>query len=323
MLLKNKRWIYGLDIGNYSVKLVTVLAEKNKITLKKAQYFKLAESVFKEGVLEKDNILRKKLNDFFQRKSHIKGRLSTSIANEFVVIKNINLPYMEKEAVIETLKWEFEDHLPFSSKESVIDYMIKDKVDNEMEITAVLAPIKIIESYQKVLRPYNLQTLNIEAAALLSILKFQRNKYTNLIIDIGFYNTKMIVGNNKNIFFTRNLKFGANELSGLKKINSEIDKDLYIEELKQEVKRALRFYNRNKHVKKIQNIFLTGGGAYINDIKSSIKNNNIKTPEILSPFANMDIEEKNIKNQYNSKVNYTEYSVAFGLCLSEVYDYEN
>lgn len=323
MLLKNKRWIYGLDIGNYSVKLVAVLAEKNKITLKKAQYFKLAESVFKEGVLEEGNILRKKLNEFFQKENHIKGRLSTSIANEFVVIKNINLPYMEKEAVIETLKWEFEDHLPFSSKESVIDYMIKEEVDNEMEITAVLAPLKIIESYQKVLSSYNLQTLNIEAAALLSILKFQGNKYTNLIIDIGFYNTKMIVGNNKNIFFTRNLKFGANELSGLKKINSEIDKELYIEELKQEVKRALRFYNRNKHVKQIQNVFLTGGGAYINDIKNSIKNNNIKTPKILSPFANLDIEEKNIKNQYNSEVNYTEYSVAFGLCLSEVYDYEN
>lgn len=323
MLFSNNKMIYGLDIGNYSIKLVSILAKKKNVELKKVEYFKLKKSVFKEGILDKKNILRKKLDDFFENINIKKGDLSCSVANEFVVIKNINLPYMEKNAVIETLKWEFEDHLPFSSQDSVIDYMIKDKVDDEMEITAVLAPLKIIESYEKTLTSYNLKTLNIEAAALLSVLKFQNINSTNLIIDIGFYSTKLIVGNSKNIFFTRNLKFGANELSGLENFNSEIDKELYLEELRQEVKRAFRFYNRNNSVEKISNIYLTGGGAYINNIRKKVKSNNIKTPQILKPFEKLKFDKKHIKNNYNSQSNYTEYSIAFGLCLSEVYGYEN
>ncbi|MGM0437118.1 MAG: pilus assembly protein PilM [Bacillota bacterium] len=323
MLFSNNKMIHGLDIGNYSIKLVSILAKKKSVELKKVEYFKLEKSVFKEGILDKKNILRKKLDDFFENKNIKKGNLSCSVANEFVVIKNINLPYMEKNAVIETLKWEFEDHLPFSSQDSVIDYMIKNKVNDEMEITAVLAPLKIIESYEKTLASYNLKTLNIEAAALLSVLKFQNINSTNLIIDIGFYSTKLIVGNSKNIFFTRNLKFGANELSGLENYNSEIDKELYLEELKQEVKRAFRFYNRNNSVEKISNIYLTGGGAYINNIRNKVKSNNIKTPQILNPFEKLKFDKKYIKNKYNSQSNYTEYSIAFGLCLSEVYGYEN
>ena len=280
MLFGNNKLFYGLDIGNYSIKIISILSKKKKIELKKAEYFKLEQSVFKDGVLAKKDILKNKLDEFFEEENNKRGNLSCSVANEFVVIKNINLPYMKKKAVVETLKWEFDDHLPFSSQESVIDYMIKEKIDDEMEITAVLAPLTIIESYEKALTPYNLSTLNIEAAALLSILKFQEINSTNLIIDIGFYSTKLIVGNYKNIFFTRNLKFGANELSGLENFNSEIDKDLYIEELKQEVKRALRFYNRNNSVEKIKDIYLTGGGAYINSIKTKIKSNDIKNPKI-------------------------------------------
>lgn len=323
MLFNKKKLIYGLDIGNYSIKLVTVSSKNKTLKLIKTKYFKLEESVFSEGILEKKDILRKKLDKYFEEENTLRGKLSCSVANEFVVIKNINLPYMERNAVIETLKWEFEDHLPFSSQKSVIDYMIREKDEDEMEITAVLAPLKIIESYEKSLDLYNLRTLNIEAAALLSILKFKNINTTNLIIDIGFYNTKLIVGNSKNIFFTRNLKFGANELNGPENFNSKIDKELYIEELKQEVKRAFRFYNRNNSNEKIENIFLTGGGAYIKGIVDDIKNNEIQTPKILKPFATLDFDENSIKNNYNSNSDFTEYSIAFGLCLSEVYDYEN
>src|SRR6056297_3047519 len=323
MLFKKRNLIYGLDIGNYSIKLVTILSKNKNLELIKARYYQLEESVFSEGILEKKDILRKKIDRYFEEENNIRGKLSCSVANEFVVIKNINLPYMERNAVIETLKWEFEDHLPFSSQESVIDYMIRDKNKDEMEITAVLAPLKIIESYEQSLDLYNLRTLNIEAAALLSILKFKNIKTTNLIIDIGFFNTKLIVGNSKNIFFTRNLKFGANELNGLENFNSEIDKELYIEELKQEVKRAFRFYNRNNSNQKIENIYLTGGGAYIKRIGDNIKNNDILSPKILKPFDTINIDENRIKNNYNASLDFTEYSIAFGLCLSEVYDYEN
>ena len=322
MFFNKSKIIHGLDIGNYSIKLVTVCSNKEKIELKKAVFIKNEASIFEKGILEKKKEVMEKMNNLFSNNID-RGGLSCSVGSTYIVIRNINIPYMENEAILETLKWEFSDHLPFSSNQAVIDYIIRSKTTDEMKITAVFAPLEIINSYFETLKSYNLKTLNIQPVALLNILKFKNIKNTNLIIDIGFYSTNIIVGNSKNIFFTRNLKIGADKLIRFNDFNSEMEQELSLAELNQEVKRAIRFYNKNNSTDILDNIYLTGGGAYINKIKENLNFNKSQDIKILNPFSEIDFKDEVIENCYNSSNLLTEYSIAFGLCLSEVYDDEN
>ncbi len=323
MFFNKPEIIHGLDIGNFSIKLVTVYLNKEKIELKRAIYVKNNAGVFEDGILEDKEEVKKKMNNLFSNKKLSRGGLSCSVGSTYIVIRNINIPYMENEAIHETLKWEFSDHLPFSINQAVIDYMIRSKTVDELEITAVFAPLGIINSYFETLQIYNLKTLNIQPVALLSVLKFKNIDSTNLIMDIGFYSTNIIVGNSKNIFFTRNLKIGADQLIGFNDFNSEVEQELNLAELNQEVKRAIRFYNKNNSSDVIDKIYLTGGGAYINKIKENLSINKSQDTKILNPFSEIDFKNDVIENCYNSSNFLTEYSIAFGLCLSEVYDNEN
>ncbi|MGM0409280.1 MAG: type IV pilus biogenesis protein PilM [Bacillota bacterium] len=320
MFFKKRNYIYGLDLGNFSMKIVLISYKKGKLELKKAEFKKFENTIFEEGIIEDKKRLKNKLNEIIPS-SNTKIELTCALDNDFVVIRNIHLPYMENKAIKETLRWEFSDHLPFKSEDAIIDYH-KNKSGEELDITAVLAPKNKINSYKSSFENYNLKSLNIQAAALLSLFKFNNVTSTNLILDIGSFSTKLIVGNSKNIYFIRNLKIAATELLKKENFSGIVEEELYLEELKNEVKRALRFYNRNNSNDKVRKIYLTGGGAYINNILEKIKIDQSIEIEILKPFEKLNYDREKIMNYY-SKIDYlTEYSIAFGLCLSEVYENE-
>ena len=101
-------------------------------------------------------------------------------------------------------------------------------------------------------------------------------------------------------------------------------KKLFIKELEREIKRALRFYDKNNKDNSIKDIYLTGGGAYISNLKEIIdEENEFLNIRVINPFSEMKFEKGVVKKQYNASSNYTEYSVAAGLCLSEVLADEN
>ena len=320
MFFKNKRLIHGIDIGAYSLKFVSVYVKNNKIELKKAVSYKYERSIFNDGVIVRKCIIKKILNDILTKVNIRKGKSSCALGNELVVVRNITLPLMGKKAVEETLLWEYSEHIPFPGDTAVTKYMVRSKNSKEMDITAVIASKNIVNSYYSILKDYKVNILNIQPAALLNIFEYKNISEPVLIIDIGSYSTKIIAGNSSNIFFMRNLKIGASELAGRDKSIAELDEDLYITELNQEVKRAIRFYNRNNRKRAIEKVYLTGGGAYINDIKDKVKGDNNFQVNILKPFSDLKIsnEVDVIENKYNSSNLFTEYSVAFGLCLSEM-----
>lgn len=343
MFLNRYRLIHGIDIGNYAIKLVSISQKKGKIKLEEANYIRMVPGSFSEGMIQNTEGIRNFIDKLLVNSN--KGLLSCSVGNEFIVIRSLEIPYMEREAVIETLRWEFADHLPFSSKTAVVDYIIRKKTKEKMLITAVMVPEKIVENYSAVLDNYNLKTLNVQPAALLSLFKLKKIDKTILIIDIGHYSTKIIVGNSSNIYFVRNLKIGAGELVNNKKKSKQYDftkkisvvnekdytdnylnsnrNELFMKELNEEVKRALRFYNRNNRDGPIENIYLTGGGAYINKMKDKLKKENKINVKKLDPFSEIDWSQEKLKKKYNPAGINTEYSIAFGLCLSEVYSREN
>ena len=197
-MFKNNKLIHGLNIGNYSIKIVSIHLLNKSIELKKASFIKNEKDIFSDGMINDPAAVKKSVEKLIG--SNKKGFFSAAVANQFIVVRNMTLPYMKKEAINETIKWEFSEYIPFSIENAVIDYIIRKQSKKQLKITAVIVPERIVNSYLNIFKDINLQTLNIEAAALLSLFKFKKINDNILIVDIGYHSTKLIVGNSLNIF---------------------------------------------------------------------------------------------------------------------------
>ena len=329
MFFTSNKMITGIDIGHFAIKYVSLLNKRESIELIKAGYEEI------EHYSEDSNInIKKTIENLSQKINTNKGKIVSSVDNENLIVKKMCLPLMDREAVIETIRWEFSEYVPFSVEESVIDYVITSENDEEVEISAVIVPRVSVNNSLQFLKRFKITSLNIQPFALLNIFKNKGINHPIMIVDLGHGSIQIIVGNEDNIYLMRNLKFGMEDIHkniithhknlAIVRENTQmsyntgnLDQNNFFKELKKEINRAVNFFNNNNN-KAIEEIYLSGGGVYLDDIKKKLgKKINVEL-KFINPFTDLVWSHEQVENTYLNNGGMSEYSVATGLCISEV-----
>lgn len=207
-----------IDIGSYSIKVARFRKKKSELTLLATGMRKLPFATINEGKIVDPSIITSKLEEIFNELNYHPSKIITTIPSNNLIIRNIELPLMSENELAEAIKWEAEDYLPFPVNLASLDYIILSQNEGMMNILLVAVKEEIIENFLSPFERLALKpaVINVQPMALLSLLEYQ-GKITEplAIIDIGASGTRVIIGDNNNIFLSRNIDTGGEDFTRL------------------------------------------------------------------------------------------------------------
>lgn len=349
-----KRRFTAIDIGTDSIKGVRFKRKSKGLFIDRIAVKHLPYDSIIDGTIVDEAVVSNRLNELVQELKCRKDKIITTIPNNNLIIRNMELPEMEDDnRLAEAIKWESEDHLPFPVESAVEDFKILSREDNRVQVLLVATKRDVIDNVMNVFERISIipSVINIQPMALLSIADYQDLiEDTVAIIDIGAAGTRVVIGDRRNIYLSRNIDIGGNEFTriimeedklnyneaeNIKKRNGLPEEDeigenfelaisqiataglgeshsllVLARNLADQIERSLDYYNV-KYRKKVDKIFISGGGAKLKRLKNIIEDRIGRDMFSLDPFINIGCKK-------GIDLRAEELAVAIGLGISEV-----
>lgn len=349
-----KRRYTAIDIGTDSIKGVRFKRKSKGLFIDRIAVKHLPYDSIIDGTIVDEAVVSNRLKELVQELKCGGDKIITTIPNNNLIIRNMELPEMEDDnRLAEAIKWESEDHLPFPIESAVEDFKILSREENKIQVLLVATKRDVIDNVMNVFERISLipSVINIQPMALLSIADYQDLiEDTVAIIDIGAAGTRVVIGDRRNIYLSRNIDIGGNEFTriimeedklnyneaeNIKKRNGLPEEDeigenfelaisqiattglgeshsllVLARNLADQIERSLDYYNV-KYRKKVDKIFISGGGAKLKRLKNIIEDRIGRDMFSLDPFMNIGCKK-------GIDLRAEELAVAIGLGISEV-----
>ena len=349
-----KRRFTAIDIGTDSIKGVRFKRKSKGLFIDRIAVKHLPYDSIIDGTIVDEAVVSNRLKELVQELKCGGDKIITTIPNNNLIIRNMELPEMEDDnRLAEAIKWESEDHLPFPIESAVEDFKILSREENKIQVLLVATKRDVIDNVMNVFERISLipSVINIQPMALLSLADYQDLiDDTVAIIDIGASGTRVVIGDRRNIYLSRNIDIGGseftriimeedklnfNEAENVKKNNGLPEEDemgenfelaisqiattglgeshsllVLARNLADQIERSLDYYNV-KYRKKVDKIFISGGGMKLKRLKKIIEERIGRDLFSLDPFINIGC-----KKGFDLRTE--EFAVAIGLGVSEV-----
>lgn len=218
--------ILGLDIGSTSIKISELDVSRSKATLQSFIMIPVPTGTMGSGEIADLNrvgtILQKMFRDLkSKRKGVAVGMWGTS-----VFIKRISIPRVDKKLIIEQLKFEAEQHIPFDINNVTLNYHVLPFVNSPetLEILLIAAQNEVSRQYVQVIESAGLKCsiVDVSGFALANVFEFNYGRAPNdviVLLNIGSQVTNFIIIESGEVTFCRDIPVGGSSY------NSELSKN--------------------------------------------------------------------------------------------------
>jgi type IV pilus assembly protein PilM len=292
--LQGKKNRIGVDIGSCSVKAIELSGERDNLKIKNLAYVKVEDPDSKDSFVQavkesaaRANILNKEVN--------------IAVSGPSVIVRFIELPYMNKEELRNAITFEAEKYIPFNINEVIIEYQLlipRLGDENKMLVLLVAAKKDIINQRLALLKESGLSARVLDLASFANVNAFlarAKRKKDEIValIDIGAKATDINIVDGDILYFARSIQLGGNDVTkvlsdalsvDLKKAEdikvNPADKTPEVSEkiepvlhnIIDEIRLSFSYYE-NQSGKSIQKVYLTGGSAKIINFYGMLKDN--------------------------------------------------
>lgn len=300
--------IFGLDIGYSSIKAMQIKwAKKGQVVQGYGASTFPSESI-KDGVIIDPETVAKSAYDMFA--NHLVGDITTRRAAIAVPAartfnRPMTLPKLTPKDLTQAVRLEAEQYIPMPIDELYIDYQITNKTDKEIELLAVAAPKKLVDSYMALARLLGLDVVALETtigAAGRLFVHSEQSDVPTVLIDFGSISADITIYDN-DLIVTGTVPCGGDIFTdiigqklGVTKQEAQLIKTKYglgfskkqkelqealnpvLEKLLKEIRRMIRYYEERANTEtKIGQIVTMGGGANMPGL-SEFMTSNLRLP---------------------------------------------
>lgn len=232
----SKRNYTCIELGTNAIKAVQFKVKGKDFTIVDLGIQKLPLETIVDGLIADDSLVSSELHNLLQSLDHSTKDIITTVPNDNLLIRNIEMPNMNKKEIRESLKWEADEQLPYPVENAALDYL---KVEeNEDVIKYIVAAVKknVVDNFLHPFERINLKpkVINVQPMALVSLLAYQEQAENNIaIIDIGASATQITIANKRDIMLSRTIDTGGTSFT-----NSIMDvKNIDFQEAEEEKKK--------------------------------------------------------------------------------------
>jgi len=219
--IRNIQPLVGLDIGTTAVKVIVLKESVNGLAVVDYRIgeFPLStekkENVSMEVVLE---VLRKSIEGINLKKT----RIVTVISGQRVSVRKVLVPNMPKDELLEAVKWEAKEHIPFPIENAVVDYQVlgevTDKNVKKLELLVVAVEKFVIDQHLALLQNVQIRPQSVTVAPFALREIFKKNDYFKAdealaVVNTGAEATTINIFFGETLVFNREIPLGGNTIT--------------------------------------------------------------------------------------------------------------
>ena len=213
----------GLDIGTSAVRAAVVQSGKGKPTLRRFGQVALPPGTIVGGEIVDESVMKDALSQLWKTAKLPKKRVVVGIANQRVIVRRIDLPYMSDEELAESLAFQAQEYIPIPVEEATLDYVPLEEFttpDGEpmMSILAVAAQRAMTQDVLRVVNSVGVKVIAVDLQAFALVRaafggQVDSEIGTVAFVDIGGNVTQVTVVKNGTVRFLRILPMGGDDFS--------------------------------------------------------------------------------------------------------------
>ncbi|MGI8575664.1 MAG: type IV pilus assembly protein PilM [Egibacteraceae bacterium] len=214
----------GLDIGSSAVRAVQLgTGGRGPLTVERIGQVLLPAGAVRDGEVAEPDLVVDALRQLWSRYK-LKGRkVNLGLANQQVVVRQIDLPYLPEVELRASLPFQVQDHIPIPVEQAILDLHVLEHFQTEdgqqfSRILLVAAHRDMVQGFLDVLKRAKLgvQSVDLAPFALLRSLAATGvldGQDGELLVDVGSSVTNIVVHRGGVPQFVRILLMGGNALT--------------------------------------------------------------------------------------------------------------
>lgn len=219
----------GLDIGEYSVKLVELIQHKKIVTINQIQERQLSQNV---SVEDKELEVIEFVRNFLTSADYSQARWILALRQDQVTTRFKSFPFSDRSKIQKSLSFEMEEDIPFDTDSCIFDAKIIHTQGLSADVLSTAAPKSHIEKIISLAADFGIEVHIVtveglayanlveewydappESAEPISINQTDSSvKNLQIVLNIGHKKTLFTAFENNRLIFTRSLFWGANQL---------------------------------------------------------------------------------------------------------------
>ncbi len=292
----------SIDIGTDLIKIVSYKKTKKVFTVLKSVAIEMPDCNINDGFVEDLDTLANAIGDVIKR-NKLKGKnVDFTLSSNKIITREVNYPDLAHKKLAPMIRMNSDEYFPVNLNEYTMDFEILDHYTEEMEkmvrTNTVVIPTEIVQCYVRLAKMLKLKLVKISYAenAMMNYALLVDDEKPYMVVDFGSERSSVAIVSSGKVVLNRTLGNGvkkimqlimsrytvdydrAREIAGEKpflKDFSEADDAFtirvtsYINLIINGIARLLDYY-ASKNKEHIENIYLTGIGANINELDKYI-----------------------------------------------------
>jgi type IV pilus assembly protein PilM len=340
--------LIGLDISSSSVKLVELgRSSDGGYVLERCAVEPLEKGWITDGNVEKFEEVADAIRRVVKKSGTKTKNVAMSLPASAVITKKIVLPGGMSDAELELqVEGEANQYIPFSLDEVSLDFCVVGPSSNsagDVEVLIAASRREKVQDRQGLAEAAGLKPVVVDVESYASRLATGRlieglpNKGADIMValfEVGAMTTSMQVIRNDEVLYDRDQAFGGAQLTQLivrqygfspeeaetKKRSGELPEDYesgvlrpFVENLAQEVGRALQFFFTSTPYNRVDYVMLAGGSSSLPGLTEAVTAQTTFACQLVNPFEGMamgdSVREKKMRREAPS------YLSACGLAM--------
>lgn len=261
----------GLDIGTSVVRAAELSFRRGRAVLDRIGQVVLPEGAVRDGEVVNQDVVVDALKHLWSAAGFRHRNVTLGVANQRVVVRQIDLPWMERAELRSSLSYHIADILPFSVDDAVYDFLplgdVMDGTDRKLRGLLVAASRDSVLANVRAAERAGLRVKGVDLTSFAVLRSLGRQTEltvgTEALIDIGAKVTNIVVHSAGNPKFVRILVMGGQDITDA--IAEDLGVDLNAAELMKQQFRGLR-----SESDELANSINRGSQDFVDEIRGSL-----------------------------------------------------
>ncbi|MCB2224686.1 MAG: type IV pilus assembly protein PilM [Actinobacteria bacterium] len=160
----------GLDIGSGAVRAAVVDIAKSAPVLRRFAEMPLPPGAVVSGEIIDDGAVTEAVSALWRRNKLPKKRVVIGLANQRVIVRQVDVPHLEEAEMVEALPFQVQDAIPIPVEEAVLDYVPLEEFntpdgDLMMSVLVIAAQREMADGLMAVAKSAGLSVMSIDLTA--------------------------------------------------------------------------------------------------------------------------------------------------------------
>lgn len=327
----------GLDIGASAVRVAQVGGGKGGAQLLSFAQIALPHGAVVDGEIQDQGPVSEAIGQLWKRAKLRGKRAILGVSNQRVVVRQVDLPYLEEEEFRSSLRFQAADYIPMSVEDAQLDFIVIDDYttenqDHMMRVLLIAAATDMVDNFVTTASAGGVEAGGIDLtpfAIARAVSASARGESgvagSEAVVDVGAATTNILIHHNGEPRFVRILLVGGDDATtalseelgvsfeeaeamkldlgrGVGPDNARTLLSKQVATLVDEIRGSLDYYLSQEDSEPVSSIVLTGGGSLTSGLTERLEQTLKTQVQVGSPLQQLNVSKSGLTTDQVAQV---------------------